>query len=176
MVGSPLAFHTLEEYLRTRTKDHSYVKLLLLRGNALETNAIILAWVFCLSTEWHSCRDLGLEFEIPFRDLGFSGVPHRQTSFIMPTVNCLVELIEMPFTVITLADVNVVNLERVGFGLRAFDMAIVPKVTNSYSLMPGENYLSLWLAALGHLPRGSLARRVGPTCQRLFQACSSTPS
>ncbi|KAK9903552.1 hypothetical protein WJX75_008667 [Coccomyxa subellipsoidea] len=71
--------------------------------------------------------DLGLEFEIPFRDLGFSGVPHRQTSFIMPTVNCLVELIEMPFTVITLADVNVVNLERVGFGLRAFDMAIVPK-------------------------------------------------
>ena len=27
-----------------------------------------------------------------------------------------VELIEQPFTVITLADVNLVNLERVGFG------------------------------------------------------------
>ena len=39
-----------------------------------------------------------------------------------------VELIEQPFTVITLADVNIVNLERVGFGLRNFDMAIVPKV------------------------------------------------
>ena len=39
-----------------------------------------------------------------------------------------VELIEQPFTVITLADVNLVNLERVGFGLRNFDMAIVPKV------------------------------------------------
>ncbi len=73
-------------------------------------------------------RDLELEFEVPFRDLGFSGVPHRTTGFIMPTVNCLVELIEMPFTVVTLGDINVVNLERVGFGLRNFDMAIVPKV------------------------------------------------
>jgi len=47
-------------------------------------------------------RDLNLEFEIPFRELGFSGVPSRSTAFIMPTVNCLVELTEMPFTVITL--------------------------------------------------------------------------
>lgn len=49
------------------------------------------------------CSDLNLEFEIPFRELGFFGVPARSTSFIMPTVNCLVELTEMPFTVITLA-------------------------------------------------------------------------
>ena len=49
------------------------------------------------------CRDLNLEFEIPFRELGFFGVPARSTSFIMPTVNCLVELTEMPFTVITLS-------------------------------------------------------------------------
>lgn len=73
-------------------------------------------------------RDLGLEFEIPFRDLGFSGVPHRTTCFVMPTVNSLVELIETPPTVITLSEVNIINLERVGFGLRNFDMAIVFKV------------------------------------------------
>ena len=42
-----------------------------------------------------------------------------------------VELIEQPFTVITLADVNLVNLERVGFGLRNFDMAIVPKARSA---------------------------------------------
>ena len=29
-----------------------------------------------------------MDFEIPFRELGFSGVPHRSTAFIMPTV-CL---------------------------------------------------------------------------------------
>lgn len=35
-------------------------------------------------------RDLEMEFEQPFRQLGFSGVPHRSTAFVMPTVNCLV--------------------------------------------------------------------------------------
>ena len=45
----------------------------------------------------------------------------------MPTVNCLVELTEMPFCVISLADIEIVNLERVGFNLKNFDMAIVFK-------------------------------------------------
>ena len=71
--------------------------------------------------------DLGLEFEVPYRELGFFGVPHRSTVFVMPTVHCLVELTEQPFTVLTLADVIVVNLERVGFNLRNFDMTLVFK-------------------------------------------------
>ena len=74
--------------------------------------------------------DLNLEFEIPFRELGFYGVPHRSTAFVMPTVNCLVELSEMPFTVIPLSEVNLVNLERVGFNLRNFDMIFVWKDFN----------------------------------------------
>ena len=74
--------------------------------------------------------DLNLEFEIPFRELGFHGVPSRSTAFVMPTVNCLVELTEMPFTVIPLAEVNLVNLERVGFNLRNFDMIFVWKDFN----------------------------------------------
>jgi Histone chaperone Rttp106-like len=48
-----------------------------------------------------------------------------------------VELIEMPFTVITCADVLLVNLERVGFNLRNFDMTIVFKVCTP--LAPGEH-------------------------------------
>ena len=36
------------------------------------------------------CRELEMEFESPFRELGFNGVPHRSTAFVMPTVNCLV--------------------------------------------------------------------------------------
>ncbi|KAL2602985.1 hypothetical protein R1flu_013130 [Riccia fluitans] len=47
--------------------------------------------------------------------------------FIVPTVNCLVELVETPFLVITLNDIEIVNLERVGLGQKAFDMAIVFK-------------------------------------------------
>jgi nucleosome binding factor SPN SPT16 subunit len=120
-----------------------------------------------LSNEFiYSCSDLNLEFEIPFRELGFFGVPHRSTCFVMPTVNCLVELTEIPFTVITLsgalsvsvsvnhyaqhcqsifvggadftfffhdllnAEVNLVNLERVGFNLRNFDMVFIWKDLN----------------------------------------------
>ena len=37
-----------------------------------------------------------LEFDIPYRDLGFYGVPNKSTSFIMPAVNALVELTEPP--------------------------------------------------------------------------------
>lgn len=46
----------------------------------------------------------------------------------MPSVNALVELIDMPFTVITMTEVNIVNLERVGFNLKNFDMTLVFKV------------------------------------------------
>ncbi|GMH36216.1 hypothetical protein BSKO_04084 [Bryopsis sp. KO-2023] len=74
--------------------------------------------------------DLRLEFDIPFRDLGFNGVPHKSNVFLMPTMNCLVELVEMPFTVVALEDIEIVNLERVGFNLKNFDMAIVFKDFN----------------------------------------------
>lgn len=72
-------------------------------------------------------RELDLEFDIPFRELGFHGVPSKSSAFIVPTVNCLVELIETPFLVVTLNDIEIVNLERVGLGQKAFDMAIVFK-------------------------------------------------
>ena len=62
-------------------------------------------------------RELELEFDIPFRELGFHGVPFKSQSFLMPTVHCLVELIEWPFFVVSLDDVEIVNLERVGYAL-----------------------------------------------------------
>lgn len=62
------------------------------------------------------------------RELGFEGVPNRETVMVLPTVNCLVELTQMPFCVVSLSDIEIVNLERVGFNLKNFDMAIVFKV------------------------------------------------
>ncbi|XP_057869393.2 FACT complex subunit SPT16 isoform X1 [Cryptomeria japonica] len=72
-------------------------------------------------------KDFELEFDIPFRELGFHGVPFKATAFIVPTVNCLVELVEIPFLVITISEIEIVNLERVGLGQKAFDMAVVFK-------------------------------------------------
>ena len=77
----------------------------------------------------HVCnpRQKELEFDIPFRELAFPGVPYKTSSMVLPTVNCLVDLIETPFLVVTLKEIEVVNLERVGFALKNFDMAIVFK-------------------------------------------------
>lgn len=70
---------------------------------------------------------LDLEFDQPLRELGFHGVPHKSSAFIVPTSGCLVELIENPFLVVTLNEIEIVNLERVGMGQKNFDMAIVFK-------------------------------------------------
>jgi nucleosome binding factor SPN SPT16 subunit len=58
------------------------------------------------------------EMDIPFRDLGFHGVPHRQLVLLQPTTDCLVYLSELPFFVVTLPEIEVAHLERVQHGLR----------------------------------------------------------
>ncbi|AES74653.1 putative peptidase M24, FACT complex subunit Spt16p/Cdc68p, creatinase/Aminopeptidase P/Spt16 [Medicago truncatula] len=70
---------------------------------------------------------LDLEFDQPLRELGFPGVPHKSSVFIVPTSACIVELIETPFLVVTLSEIEIVNLERVGLGQKNFDMTIVFK-------------------------------------------------
>ncbi|KAL3538330.1 hypothetical protein ACH5RR_001696 [Cinchona calisaya] len=72
-------------------------------------------------------KGLDLEFDQPLRELGFFGVPHKSSAFIVPTSSCLVELIETPFLVVALSEIEIVNLERVGFGQKNFDMAIIFK-------------------------------------------------
>ncbi|KAK5111856.1 FACT complex subunit spt16 [Meristemomyces frigidus] len=75
-----------------------------------------------------ACKDheeIGVD--MPFRDLGFNGVPSRSSVTIQPTTDCLVQLTEPPFMVITLTDIEVVHLERVQFGLKNFDMVVVFK-------------------------------------------------
>ncbi|KAL1528547.1 hypothetical protein AB1Y20_009890 [Prymnesium parvum] len=73
-----------------------------------------------------------LEFDIPYRELGFHGVPphNKSTSFIMPAVNALVELTEPPWFVCPLNDIEVAHFERVVMGLKNFDMVLVLKDFN----------------------------------------------
>ncbi|XWS58057.1 hypothetical protein CRYUN_Cryun08bG0002500 [Craigia yunnanensis] len=72
-------------------------------------------------------NSLDLEFDQPLRELGFHGVPYKASAFIVPTSSCLVELVETPFLVVTLSEIEIVNLERVGLGQKNFDMTIVFK-------------------------------------------------
>lgn len=72
-------------------------------------------------------RSEGVEVDMPIRDLGFNGVPFRSNVFIQPTTDCLVQVVEPPFMVITIEDVEVAHLERVQFGLKNFDMVFIFK-------------------------------------------------
>ncbi|KAJ1959536.1 FACT complex subunit spt16, partial [Dipsacomyces acuminosporus] len=68
-----------------------------------------------------------VEVDTPFREVGFNGVPARANVLLQPTVECLVHLSDTPFFVVTVADVEIVHLERVQFGLKNFDMVFVFK-------------------------------------------------
>lgn len=71
-----------------------------------------------------------VEFDQPFRELGFLGVPHRSNVLLQPTSSCLVNLTELPSFVITLDEVELVHFERVHFSLKNFDMVFVFKDYN----------------------------------------------
>jgi nucleosome binding factor SPN SPT16 subunit len=72
-------------------------------------------------------RNEGVEVDMPIRDLGFHGVPFRSNVFIQPTTDCLIQVVEPPFMVITIEDIEIAHLERVQFGLKNFDMVFVFK-------------------------------------------------
>ncbi|KAF4519024.1 hypothetical protein B566_EDAN009787 [Ephemera danica] len=68
-----------------------------------------------------------VDFDTPYRELGFPGAPFRSTVLLQPTSGCLVNLTEWPPFVITLEDVELVHFERVQFHLKNFDMVFVFK-------------------------------------------------
>lgn len=54
-----------------------------------------------------------LDVDIPFRDIGFQGVPFRTNVLLQPTTECLVHLTDPPFLVVTITDIEIAHLERV---------------------------------------------------------------
>nr|XP_054762654.1 FACT complex subunit SPT16-like [Lytechinus pictus] len=68
-----------------------------------------------------------IEFEVPFRDLGFPAVPHRSTVLLQPTSSCIINVTEWPPFVISLDEVELVHFERVQFHIKNFDMLFIFK-------------------------------------------------
>ncbi|CAI5437616.1 unnamed protein product [Caenorhabditis angaria] len=67
------------------------------------------------------------DFDTPFNDLGFFGVPYRSSCTLKPTSSCLVNLTEWPPFIVTLSEVELVHFERVSFQLKNFDMVFIFK-------------------------------------------------
>ncbi|KAH8671213.1 FACT complex subunit spt-16 [Xylariales sp. PMI_506] len=72
-------------------------------------------------------KNEGIEVDMPLRELGFNGVPFRSNVYVQPTTDCLIQVTEPPFLVVTLEDVEIAHLERVQFGLKNFDLVFVFK-------------------------------------------------
>ncbi|KAL3860233.1 hypothetical protein ACJMK2_010387 [Sinanodonta woodiana] len=78
---------------------------------------------FCEKVEATTKQEV--EFDMPFRELGFHGAPYRSTVLLQPTSGCLANLNEWPPFVISLEEVELVHFERVSFHLKNFDMVFV---------------------------------------------------
>jgi len=74
----------------------------------------------------HAAKDQ-IEFDIPYRELGFQGAPAKANVSLYPTVHCLVNLTETPFFIMTLDEVEIAHFERIQYGLRNFDLSFVYK-------------------------------------------------
>lgn len=68
-----------------------------------------------------------VEFDIPYSQFHFQGCPIKSVVKIRPTKNCLIAISEFPFFVIDLKEIEAVHFERVAFGIKNFDMAIIFK-------------------------------------------------
>jgi nucleosome binding factor SPN SPT16 subunit len=76
-----------------------------------------------------------MDFDIPYRELGFQGTPGKSNVDIFPCRDCLISVSEWPPFVLTIEEVDIVYFERVSFGLRNFDMVFVFK---DYSKPPAR--------------------------------------
>lgn len=75
----------------------------------------------------HIEENLAIKVEVPYVDKSFYGVPFRESVLIHPTNECLVSLVDAPFLVVTLSEIEIINFERVVYGVKTSDMIIVLK-------------------------------------------------
>ncbi|CAD8117267.1 unnamed protein product [Paramecium sonneborni] len=71
--------------------------------------------------------DYKIQFEKPFRDLGFEGNWNRARLFLQPTPNTLMNIVESPFFILTLSEVEICCFERIIPGIKSFDLVFVFK-------------------------------------------------
>merc|ERR1712051_357753 len=80
---------------------------------------------FCEKVE--SVTKGAVDFDQPFKKLGFMGVPFRETVQLQPTATSLVNLTSWPPFVVSLDELELIHFERVQFQLKNFDMGFIFK-------------------------------------------------
>jgi len=88
-----------------------------------------------------------LEFDAPYRDLAFSGTPHREMVTVHFSAQCIMSVSESPFFVVPLDDIEHVHFERVMPSGKNFDMVIIQKDLDKEPLVinsiPREHFVKI---------------------------------
>lgn len=88
-----------------------------------------------------------LEFDAPYRDLAFSGTPHREMVTVHFSAQCIMSVSESPFFVVPLDDIEHVHFERVMPSGKNFDMVIIQKDFDKEPLVinsiPREHFVKI---------------------------------
>jgi nucleosome binding factor SPN SPT16 subunit len=98
-----------EEELENQAKEHY--------------NKLFMEFVKYVQSHWES----DLQFDSPYEELGFFGSPFYNNVFIMPSAYTLMAVVEKPFLVIKLDEIELVSIERIDNKIKNFDMVIVFK-------------------------------------------------
>ena len=105
----------------------------------LSLSFLFQSWPLCLHSRYYGGKrrriflqvrkqtNDQIDFDSPFSDLGFFGVPFRSSVSLHPTSLCLVNLTEWPPFIVTLSEVELVHFERVSFQLKNFDTVFIFK-------------------------------------------------
>jgi nucleosome binding factor SPN SPT16 subunit len=96
-----------------------------------------------------------VEFDRPYRELGFFGVANREMVLVQPTVQCLVCLTDTPFFLVELDQIEHVHFERCDFKNKNFDIVFVgkdleklPSLVSSVQMSELDS-IQEWLTDLG---------------------------
>lgn len=69
-----------------------------------------------------------LEFDVPYRQLAFTGAPRSAAVTLIPTVSCIIDIIDWPPFILNLQDVEIAHFERVNVQqVRNFDLVFILK-------------------------------------------------
>ncbi|KAG5185316.1 FACT complex subunit-domain-containing protein [Tribonema minus] len=79
-----------------------------------------------------------LEFDIPYKELGFQGTPHKEMVFIQPTTYALLNVTDQPAFVVLTDDIEHVHFERVNPNGRNFDLKIITRANVAADQPPSE--------------------------------------
>eukprot|EP00762_Andalucia_godoyi_P000582 ANDGO_05424.mRNA.1 FACT complex subunit SPT16 len=120
------------KYRHINSDEEAYMIERKLEKRRMETNKAMRELVEKLNERFDKAGFPGVKFQMPKPSLGFRGNPGRNMSDLAPTKSCLVSLLEFPFFVLPLEDVEVAWLERVSADAktRNFDIVFVFKDYN----------------------------------------------